>query len=151
MGGLRLCGHPGEIYSFKSPPSTLFASCQRFSSYFICSFPELDKAVSISTSRTRQFPKLIFPLGRWCRLSSRLDFADQTFKYRVNILQVDIVVKIWEQYDGNNVSSPQLPSCLSVQRNQHLPSDRFKITMSHVVKDLALSASLVSLRWVSDK
>jgi hypothetical protein len=77
---------------------------------FIWSFPELDKAVSISTSRnTRQFGTLIFPLGHWRRLWSRLDFADQPLKNCVNTLHVDIV-KIWEQYDGNNVSSPQLSS-----------------------------------------
>ena len=50
------------------------------------------------------------PLGRWCRLWSRLDFVDQPLKNCVNILHVDIV-NIWEQYDGDNVSSPQLHSC----------------------------------------
>ena len=83
---------------------------------FICSFPELDKAVtsvSISTSRsTRQFDTLIFPSGHWRRLWSRLDFADQSLKNCANILHVNIV-EIWEQNDGNNVnvSSPQLPPC----------------------------------------
>ncbi|KAN0118381.1 hypothetical protein V8E52_005357 [Russula decolorans] len=67
--------------------------------------------------------------GHWRRLWSRLDFADQPLKNCVNTLHVDIV-KIWEQYDGNN--------------NQYLSSDQFKINMSHVVKDLALSASRVS-------
>jgi hypothetical protein len=77
---------------------------------FICSFSELDKAVSTSISRTRRFGTLIIPLGHWCRLWSRLDFADQPLKNCVNTLHVNIV-KIWEQNDGNNVSSPQLPSC----------------------------------------
>ena len=69
----------------------------------ICSFPELDKGVSISTSRTRQFGTLIFPSGNWSRLWSRVDFADQPLKNCVNVLHVDIV-RIWGQYDGNNVS-----------------------------------------------
>ena len=107
---------------------------------FIFSFPELDEAVSICTSRTRQFGTSIFPLGNWCRLWSRGDFVDQSLKNCVDILHVDIV-KIWEQYDGRNVSSPHLPLVLSVQQNQYLSSDQFKINMSHVVKDLAITMS----------
>lgn len=100
LGGPRLCQHHGAIYPFKPPSSTLFA------------------LASVS--------HLIYsPLGRWSRPWSCIDFAVRSLKNCVNILHVDIV-KIWEQYDGNNVSSPCCRLGLSVQRG-FLLSDRFKI------------------------
>jgi hypothetical protein len=50
------------------------------------------------------------PLGYWCSLSSSPDFADQPLQSCVNIIHIDIV-EIWNLFDKNRVSSPQLSCC----------------------------------------
>ena len=55
----------------------------------------------------------------------------------MNIIHND-VVEIWNLYDKCRVSSLQLLCCLTAQYNQYLSSNRFKIDMSHIVKDLAV-------------
>jgi hypothetical protein len=86
-----------------------------------------------------------FPLGYWRNLWSSLDFADQPLKSCVNIIHTDIV-QIWNIYDKNWVSSPQLLCCSAAQWNQYLSSDQFKINLSHIVKDLAVPAGSASQR-----
>jgi len=63
----------------------------------------------------------------WRSLWSSLDFADQPLKSCVNIIHVDLV-ELWNLFD----------------RHKYLSSNQFKINMSHVVKDLAISASTAS-------
>jgi len=57
----------------------------------------------------------------WRNLWSSLDFTDQTLENCVNVIHFDII-EIWNLYD----------------RRKYLSSDQFKISMSHVVKDLAV-------------
>jgi hypothetical protein len=51
-----------------------------------------------------------YPLGYWRNLWSSLDFADQPLKSCLIVIHNDIV-EIWNLYDKNWVSSPQLPCC----------------------------------------
>jgi len=43
-------------------------------------------------------------------------------------------------YDRHRVSSPLWPAVITAQRNQYLSSNKFKINMSHVIKDPAIPA-----------
>ncbi|KAH9994476.1 hypothetical protein BJV77DRAFT_1066788 [Russula vinacea] len=85
----------------------------------------------------------------WRNLRSSPDFASQPLKSCLNSIHIDIVkilVKIWNLHYRNSVSSHQLPAVLTAQPHQYLSSNRFKINMSQVVKDPAVSADGASQR-----
>ncbi|KAH9054851.1 hypothetical protein EDB87DRAFT_1417561 [Lactarius vividus] len=75
----------------------------------------------------------------WRSLWSSLDFADRTLKNCVNIIHLDIV-EIWNMND----------------KSRYLVSEKFKAKMSHLVKDLSVTANGTSgagggyANWVND-
>jgi hypothetical protein len=62
---------------------------------------------------------------------------DKSLKSCTNAIHTG-VVEIWNLNDTDKVSSPYFPFFRLLIWNQYLQSDRFKISMSHVVKDLAV-------------
>ena len=52
----------------------------------------------------------------------------------------DDIVEIWNLKDKTRVCFPHWSVVLAADGNQFLSSDRFKKKMSHLVKDLAVSA-----------
>jgi hypothetical protein len=122
--------------------------------YVVC----LSRFISLSVfvlriGRSRQYIKFtdepilinLFPLGYWRTLYSNLEFADQPLKSCVNIIHVDII-DIWNLYDRHRVSSPPWRFVITVQRNQYLSSNEFKINMSHVIKDPTIPSTSSSRR-----
>ena len=84
----------------------------------------------------------VFPLEYWRNLWSNGEFTNEppiSLKDCVKLIHNDIVT-IWNQDDN------RCPTISAAQRNQDLSSDRFKIHMSHVVKDLAVPAGGASAR-----
>ncbi|KAH8989937.1 hypothetical protein EDB86DRAFT_2941602 [Lactarius hatsudake] len=67
----------------------------------------------------------------WHRLWSSVDFADHTLRSCVNIIHTDLV-EIWNLND----------------KSRYLSNDGFKAEMSHLVKDLAGSANMLSDPYV---
>ena len=85
-----------------------------------------------------------FPLGYWRNLWSNLDFADKPLKDCVNLIHDDIV-KIWDP-DGRIKLVASVALVLTAQQNQYISSKQFKINISHIVKDLAVTAGGASPR-----
>ncbi|KAF8267151.1 hypothetical protein EI94DRAFT_1802156 [Lactarius quietus] len=115
---------PAEIVSEKSRFLDLIDNLIVTTDSFITNarhpLPGLDEVVSDVHTMIWVASKIPVVLGYWRSLWSSLDFADQTLKNCVKIIHDDIV-EIWNMND----------------RNRYLSSDRFKVKMSHLVKDLA--------------
>ncbi|KAI0276866.1 hypothetical protein BGY98DRAFT_983585 [Russula aff. rugulosa BPL654] len=76
------------------------------------------------TIRTSIEYVIVFSSGYWRNLWSSVNFMDKSLKSCTNAIHTG-VVEIWNLNDTN----------------KYLQSDRFKISMSHVVKDLAVPVS----------
>ena len=104
----------------------------------------MDDAVSYRPHR-KPILTICSLLGYWCNLWSNLDFADKPLKDCVNLIHTDIV-NIWDPDNKNKVSCFGCPYFLTVQRNQYISSKQFKINISHIVKDLGVTAAGASPR-----
>ena len=111
---------------------------------FICLILRIGRSREYIDLMDEPIPTNYSPLGYWRNLWSSLDFADQPLKSCVNIIHFDIV-EIWNLCDKTKVSSQSL-AVLITQPNQYLSNNQFKINMSHIVKELAVSAGGASSR-----
>ena len=83
---------------------------------FICLFLRIGRYREYIDHTYKPILTNFIPLGYWRNLWSSLDFIDQPLKSCVDIIHVDIV-EIWNLYDKNRVSSPQLPCYITAQRS----------------------------------